>query len=410
MKILHISAAARESGAGNGALLTHRTLVEYGIDSKLLYLTGQYCPDQNILSYASNRRWNKIKRFGVTTLDTCPTWIYTHKKEQLFSTGFFGISLQYTEFVQWADILHIHWANHGFIDLKEISKWKKPVIWTMRDMWPFTGGCHHSSGCKMYLSLCGCCPVLGSKWENDLSSKAMRRKLRYLPVADIHWVAISNWLKSKASSSAILKNESIQLIFSGIDCTTFSMVDKGNARALLHLPFEAKIILIGAANIREEYKGYRYAINALNKISREYLIVTFGSGKINPDEVPQRILNLGYINAKNELAALYSAADLFLAPSVDEAFGKTFAEAQACGLPVVCFDETGPSDIIEHRQTGYLAKFKDEEDLTKGLLLCLKGEFDQDYISNRAKALFDIHKIGKQYIELYEKCLEHSQA
>jgi len=405
MKILHISAAARASGAGYAVMLTHRELIENGIDSKILYLVEQDLLNHTILSYTSKSIIKKIKRFIVTTLDRCPTWVYPSKMEQLFSSGFFGLSLRHVEPVQWADIIHIHWANHGFVDLKEIRKWKKPVIWTMRDMWPFTGGCHHSSSCDKYLSFCGCCPVLGSRREKDLSRMALRIKLRNLPAAGIHWVAISNWLKSRASLSAVLKNEPIHVIFSGIDCSAFRKVDKGNARAMMNLPADAKIILIGAANIREEYKGYRYIINVLNKINREYLIVTFGNGKIIPDEVHQQVMNFGYLNDENVLAALYSAADVFLAPSVDEAFGKTFAEAQVCGLPVVCFDETGPADIIEHRKTGYLAKFKDEGDLMDGLLVCLDSEFDQDYISNRAKKLFDIHKTAKQYMELYENCL-----
>ena len=105
------------------------------------------------------------------------------------------------------------------------------------------------------------------------------------------------------------------------------------------------------------------------------------------------------------MANLYNSADVFLAPSIAEAFGKTFAEAQACGLPVVCFDKTGPVDIIEHFKTGYLSNFKDKKDLLKGLRHCLSSNFDKYYIAQRAKKMFDIQNIIKQYVILYKKYL-----
>ena len=117
-------------------------------------------------------------------------------------------------------------------------------------------------------------------------------------------------------------------------------------------------------------------------------------------ERPIQCTNTLYI-----LYRLYNCADIFLAPSIAEAFGKTFAEAQACGLPVVCFNETGPADIIEHLKSGYLAKFKDEKDLLKGLRFCLKTNFNRNYIGQRARKLFDVQQIIKQYITLYQKCI-----
>ena len=106
---------------------------------------------------------------------------------------------------------------------------------------------------------------------------------------------------------------------------------------------------------------------------------------------------------------LYNSADVFLAPSVAEAFGKTFAEAQACGLPVVCFKETGPEDIVEHLKTGYLAKFKNEGDLLNGLMFCLKMTLDPKYISTRSKSLFDINSTAKKYISLYKNCMQEEK-
>lgn len=405
MNILHISAASQNSGAGYAVMLTHQTLIEYGINSKVLYLVGENYSNQNIYFYTSNSIIRKLRRVIITTLDRVPTWIYLSRKEQLFSPGLVGLNLRHSKLLKWADIIHIHWANHGFIDIKEIGKWNKPVVWTIRDMWPFTGGCHYSFDCDKYKFNCGGCPVLCSDRKHDLSHLALRRKIKYLSTLSIHWVAISRWMKARAISSSVLKQKSISLIFSGIDCNTFKIVDNVKARDFFNFPYDTKIIIIGAVNLREECKGFQYVINTLNKIDKEYLVVTFGDGNIIQDEIPQKVINLGYINNGSDLANLYNSADIFLAPSKAEAFGKTFAEAQACGLPVVCFDETGPADIIEHLKTGYLASFKDEGDLLNGLLFCLTTTFNRNYISDRAKELFDIRTIAKQYIYVYGKTL-----
>ena len=385
--------------------MTHNALIKAGLNSKILFLVDQGDPPSSVYAYTSNSIIKKTKRFLITILDTLPTWFYLKKKNQLFSPGLFGLTLRDTDFFEWAQVIHIHWANHGFIDMKEIKRWGKPVIWTMRDMWPFTGGCHHSFNCDKYKLNCGSCPVLGSDRKQDLSSLVLRKKIKYLSVLPIHWVAISNWMKTHASSSTVLKNKQISVIFSGIDCSVYKLNDKNKSRVFFNLPTDKKIILIGAGNIRDEYKGFQYVLKSLYKIEKDYLIVTFGAGKIFEKEIPQKYINLGYIGDEKKLAKLYNSADVFLAPSIAEAFGKTFAEAQACGLPVICFDETGPADIIEHVKTGYLAVFKDQNDLLKGIKFCLNASFNRAYISHRAKNLFNIQQIIKQYVSLYQKCI-----
>ena len=405
INILHISAASKQTGAGLASTLTHEALIRNGINSRQLFLVGENSSELSTYSYTSNSPMKQFKRFFVTTLDHIPTWIYFSKQKQIFSPGLFGLSLRNTELFKWAKIIHIHWANHGFIDIKEIKLWNKPVVWTIRDMWPFTGGCHHSFDCEKYRSNCGSCPVLGSNKDPDLSSMVLKRKKENLSKLSIQWVAISNSLKNDALQSAVLKDKPISVIFSGIDCDTFNITNIKKARDYFTFPSTIKIILIGAGNIREKYKGFQYVINSLNKLDKNYLIVTFGAGKITQRGIPQKVINMGYISNDKELAQLYNCADIFLAPSIAEAFGKTFAEAQACGLPVVCFNETGPADIIEHLKSGYLAKFKDEKDLLKGLRFCLKTNFNRNYIGQRARKLFDVQQIIKQYITLYQKCI-----
>ena len=405
MNILHISGANSKSGAGGAALITHNALLELGVKSKILFLAEENSINDNIISYQSISIVNKIKRKIVSLLERSPTWFYRNKGKQLFSTALFGLSLKSLEIFKWADIIHIHWANHGFIDIAEMAKWNKPIIWTLRDMWAFTGGCHYSFECTKYIQTCGSCPSLKSKKSNDLSTLVFRRKKKYLSKANIHWVAISNWMKRRAEESSICNGSSIPVIFSGIDTKIFHNLNSAEVRHYFNLPLNKKIILIGAADLTENYKGIDFITSVLKQISSDYVIATFGRGEINSKIFAQQIFNFGYIESAIELNKLYNVADLFFAPSIAEAFGKTIAEAQSCGVPVVGFRNTGPEDIVEHLKTGYLANYKDGNDLLKGLLYCLDNSFDKGYIRERARRLFDINVIAEKYIELYDKCV-----
>lgn len=402
MNVLHISAATSQSGAGAAALKTHEALLKCGVNSKILFLKGQGSKVPGVSNYA-NVWYRRVVRLAFTHLDSFPLKFYPKRNNQIFSPGIFGISLRNFSLLRWADIIHIHWANHGFIDHKEIIKWNRPIVWTLRDMWAFTGGCHHSFGCERFADTCGMCPVLKSSKLKDLSYYVLKQKQNNnLFKFPIQWVAISSWMKSQALKSKILNKANIEVIYSGIDTLTFNNTYKQKARLALGLPLHDKIVLLGAGNLREEYKGFSYAINSLRNQDSNLLILTFGSGYILEDEIPQRIINLGFIKEDKKLALIYNSADVFLAPSIAEAFGKTFAEAQSCSLPVVCFRDTGPEDIIEHKKTGYLAEYKDQEDLNFGLNFCLKSNFDSNYIRQRSIELFDINNTAKRYKSLYE--------
>ena len=176
-------------------------------------------------------------------------------------------------------------------------------------MWPFTGGCHHSFNCEKYKLKCGSCPVLEVILK-DLSNFVLRKKIKYLSVLPIQWVAISSWMKTQASSSQVLKKKQISVIFSGIDCNIFKITSKKKSRLAFNFPLNTNY-LVGAGNLRDKYKGFNYLINSLNKVKKDYLVVTFGSGALNKNEIPQRIINLGYIDNSKDLSTLYNSADVF---------------------------------------------------------------------------------------------------
>ena len=403
MKILHLSGASELSGAGKATFLTHHALLKQGLDSKVLFLKSKL-REPEIHSYHHKSFAHKLIRFFVTKFEQFPLLFYFKKNKRIFSPALIGLSLKRNNLLSWADVIHIHWANHGFIDISEIVKWNKPIVFTLRDMWAFTGGCHYAFECMNFKNECGKCPSLGSNKEIDLSKLVLKRKLKHLSSANINWVAISSWMQKKAKESIILKNKEIPIIYSGVDTTIFKILNKTETRNKLNLPLNKTILLLGAGDLREIYKGFEHAKTLLNKINNDYLVITFGSGYFKEGEIPQQIIHYGKVNT-SILRELYNAADVFIGPSIAEAMGKTFLEAQLCGTPVLCFDKTGPADIVKHKKTGYLAKFKDDGNLLEGLRFCLNTKMNREFIRNSSVDIFNINTIAKQYIQVYEKSI-----
>jgi glycosyltransferase involved in cell wall biosynthesis len=393
------------------AINTHEALLQSNVRSRIIFLKEGLSNNPSITSLNSSKIRYKLSRFLNTALEIILSKGFVKKGYGIFSLGLFGVKLKRHAWLRWADVIHIHWANYGLIDISEINDWGKPVVWTLRDMWAFTGGCHYSLDCTQYKNECNTCPMLRGGVRQHVSKYLFSRKYQYLNNSNITWVAVSQHMKINADSSTILSGALIKMIPSGVNCSDYKIIDKNEARLALNLPLDKKIILIGATNIRDTYKGFEYIKSSLQKLSPEIVVLTFGGGGLLGSEAPQKkIVNLGFVDRVEKLNLIYCAADLFLAPSVNEAFGKTFVEAQASGLPVVCFANTGPEEIIEHLKTGYLAKYKSEEDLLMGIGWVISHEFNKIYMRERVINLFDIKKIAELYNELYQKLTNQSKA
>ncbi len=401
IKVLHLSAADEYSGAGKAALMTHNFLLENKFESRILFLKSNRV-GKSIYSFHRTHFINKFLRLFTSFLDRVSLLRYYKRRGELFSPGIHGLKLRKNKHLIWADVIHVHWANHGFISLSEISDWRKPVIWTMRDMWTFTGGCHYTMQCNKYLKSCGKCPLLGSNHNHDLSYRTLTIKKEKFQNSKILWVAISNWIKKKAELSSILEGKDIKVVYSGVSGREFNLGDKVKLRNEYNLCLDKRYILIGATNLTETYKGYQFAVEAINKLPIDIELITFGSKSFNCGDIRHQFHHFGIVS-EVVLRDLFSIADLFLGPSIAEAFGKTFLEAQLCGCPVVCFSNTGPAEIIQHKITGYISNFKDSNDLLNGILYCLETKFNSTLIREAALEKFEIQKVVQQYIVLYEK-------
>lgn len=411
LNILHIVAGDLDGGAARGAYWLHNGLVDEGINSKLL-ISGKVNVDDDLIVSLSGKKISRVKSIVRSQIDPLILKFYKNKKENIFSTGFVGYDFTKTEEYKQADIIHLHWVNAGFMNIKHLSKINKPIIWTLRDMWPLSGGCHYSLDCERFKIGCGSCPQLGSSRLKDLSRLVIYRKLKYIP-ADLTVVGISHWLTQEAKRSLVFKKHKCITIANNIDVSGFELLDKNVARKILGIKTHKKLILCGSTNLKDFYKGFKKYLEALKYLDSDKIMLCF-FGKFDEKIIEGfnfEYKSFGYLNDNISLNLVYSAADVFVAPSIQEAFGKTLAEAQCSGTPVVCFDCTGPKDIVDHKITGYKAKPFQSEDLAFGINWIIKhpnpGQLAK---AARDKVLreFDSHVVAKKYIKLYNEVV-HSK-
>jgi glycosyltransferase involved in cell wall biosynthesis len=412
IKVLHIIAGDLNQGAARGAYWLHKGLISNGVNSVILNngnLTGeQYENVININEFSFAAR--KIN-FLRSRLDIYTKKIYRNSRNEIFSTGLFGYDFLRLEAYRNADVIHFHWINGGLVNLKLFNDITKPIIWTIRDMWPFTGGCHYSLDCNRYLSECGSCFYLNSNKEKDLATYLFNRKKRIIEKNSVEVVGISNWISNEAKRSKILGGENISTIFNNIDTDVFRPYDKIETRRALKIDFDKTIILVGAINSKNTWKGFKFLKDALNRLDAEkYKVLTFGKIKSNDfNQIDLQITNLGLINDDVLLAKVYSLSDVYLTTAIQEAFGKTVVESMACGTPVVCFDNSGPSDLVTHKKEGYLAKAFSTIDVADGIEWIINNQNYKLLCKNsRKRALenFDYRVTSKKYIELYKRKLK----
>ena len=408
MKILHIVAGDLTGGAARGAYWLHLGLRELAIDSKIVINGRETFGDKNVMSIVENTQSKILNRIR-SQLDVLPTLFYQNRQKVIFSTGFVGFDFTKTREYEEADIIHLHWINNGFVNIKHLSKISKPIVWTMRDMWPMTGGCHYSMRCERYKTGCGKCAQLNSSLRYDLSKMVLNRKARSIPKNTI-FVGISDWLSEKARESYLLSSFDVRTIHNCINTKDFFPIDKQVARMILGIDTDKKIILAGAQSINDFYKGFDKFIEAIQRLDENKYYLCF-FGKLNTKLVDRsgfEYKDFGFLHDSVLLRLLYSAADVFVAPSLMDAFGKTLAESMACGTPVVCFDATGPKDIVDHQVNGYKAVPFDSSDLANGIDWVFQSP---DYLTlsknAREKVLrcFDSRVVAKQYVKLYESVL-----
>jgi len=412
MKILMLNTFDEVGGAAKASIRLLKGVRKHNINAKLFvqFKTGH---EKNVICNQNPLR--KLLRRLKIFLGLLPVRLYPNKPENNFSPSLLPDSKPNEIATINPDIIHLHWLCAGFLRIETLAKFNKPLIWTLHDSWAFTGGCHVPFECKKYLHNCGACPVLGSSRAKDLSRKTWKRKKKAWRNLDLTVVAPSRWLADCARSSSLFRDVRIEVIPHGLDSQIFLKKDKHHSRNLLGLPQDSKIILFGAVRgTTDPNKGFHLLKSALQVLSKDFsdlLVVVFSSFESTEmKNLGLPVIGLGRIDDDHKLATIYSAADVFVVPSLQEAFCQTAAESMACGTPVVAFGATGLLDLLEHKKCGYLAQPYDINDLAHGIAWVLKDMNRHKELSlsalQKVKEDFTLEKMSARYVSLYREILE----
>ncbi len=406
MKVLHVSIGDGGGGAAMGAYRLHRGLLQAGWQSEMLVLRKVTDdPSVHRLSDAL-KRWQRARRRLAQR---------RHQRRlsgnpRLAGNGHWSlnqfdypIASAINSFA--ADIVQLHWVGDNFLPIGQLRAIAAPLVWTLRDMWAFSGGCHYAGDCLKYRASCGDCPQLSRGAANDISSGLHADKRGAWSKLPLTIVTLSQWLAECARESSILGDCRIEVIGNPIDPRVFKPLDRAASRAAFNLPLGKPLILFGAiGGASDPRKGFKYLAEALGKLADDGRaeLVVFGSQRHEALDVSRPVHQMGRLHDGVSLSALYSACDVYVLPAIQEALGKTLMEALACGTPCIAFEGTGPNDLLAHRLDGYLARMKDSADLAAGIEWALAQAWSREALQSRIVERFGVERISQRYIRLYE--------
>lgn len=424
MRIVQINTLDVLGGAARAAYRLHRGLVSIGADSTY-FVREKRTRDETVRKFIPDPAPDAVAhraRCKAEFDSAYDAYKATRSPEiEQFSPEF--VDRDENFFIQRprADIINLHWIS-GFVDQHLFftpERTDVPLVWTLHDMNPLTGGCHFDLYCGKWTSHCGACPLLGSQDEDDLSARIFNAKSGIFaawPADRLHIVGPSQWLMNQARASALLGKFDASCIPYSLEIDVFKPMGKSAARDALKLPQEARIVLFVAHQVRLARKGFQELVDALSLLPDRdnLLLLAVGDHRDSaPVAAPFRIANVKYIGDDAAMAALYSAADVVAVPSKQDNLPNTMLEAMSCGTPIVGFDVGGVPDMVKEGETGFLAPLGNVAALSGAFLAAFQDLDRLAAYGRRARALVEErHSPRAQasaYLALYERLIEASR-
>lgn len=411
-KVLIVSTSDVSGGASVAAVRLAEALNNNGVEARML--VRERLTDKPFVVQMPGR-WQQKWNFLWERLRIFFSNLFSRKNLFTVSIANTGQNITSTQAFRDADIIHLHWINQGMLSLDNIQsilKSGKPVVWTMHDMWQLTAICHYAHECRRFTESCGRCPFLRFPHEGDLSGKVFKKKESMLRDARIQFVAVSKWLQGEAQASTLLKGRDICVVPNVLSLERFRLFPRDDSRRRLGIKARY-VVMFGAGRIDNPIKGFGYLCNALRhiidtqKMAKDDLcLLLFGGIKDRAvlQQIPVPYIYNGYVEGDDTLSMMYSAANCVVSSSLYETFGQTLIEALACGCLPVTFDNSGQTDIVRHKENGYLARWKDSESLAEGIVWAATGnDIDRERLRSEVLDTYSERVVASQYIDIYEK-------
>lgn len=410
LSVLHLAQSDTEGGANKAAFRLHKTLQQLGLRSTF-HVGRKHRDDPSVVS----ARLPGVGIFAsdfAAFLNALVLRSYPHR----MGTPFSPMQLSYGRISRGllakSDVVCLHWIAGAFLSGNQLATINKPIVWRLSDIWPFSGGCHYPGNCFGFEQSCGTCPQLGSSSIHDLSRRGIRQREQGYRNLDLTIAAPSRWIADLACKSHLFAGRRIEHIPTGIDLRIFRPQEQITARQRLGLPTEGRLLMFGALGATNDpRKGYGFLRKTIEHLAaeeiRDLTCVIFGgdSGPGTPlAHFP--VYQLGRINNEDKLALAYSAADVFIAPFIEDNLPNVVLEAIACGTPVAAFAAGGIPEAIEHERNGYLAPVGNAVELARGVswLLNRAGQTNMRLTARAiAEARFDIRVCAARYRALFEE-------
>lgn len=421
LKVVHLNTYDGNGGAGRACLRLNLALnTEPEVDSKIIvfYKFGQ---NPAVKTFTNNTLKRTYAAFTIVA-ERLLAKRYLKPVKIPFSFTWFGQSVIQHPDVLAADLIHLHWVNHSFLNpkhLAELAKLNKPIVWTFHDSNAFTGGCHVRYTCDHFEVECGNCPVLVDAGPNDISHKIWQQKNDAYQKLNFNIIAPSSWMQSSVLRSSLMVGKQVEVIPNTLETNIFRPQNQQQAREKLSLPEDKFIFLTGfMPSKKDSHKGAAYLLESLELLAAKNSIdanqielVIFGNR--NTEDVPIfpfKTTFLGTIKDDEKLAACYAAADAFLIPSLEDNLPYTVMESLACGTPVVAFTTGGIPDMVTHLYNGFLAEYRSSESFCAGMEW-IKNYPVKEALRQNAREMvmekFSEKAIAQKHLELYKSLATH---
>ena len=410
MNIWHLSESDLLGGAARAAYRIHRALRAAGVDSRMQVMRAR-SGDPTVRG--ATTKLEKLVHLGRSELEAAMIRLMRTANAVQHSAAILPSRWPARIARSDANLVHLHWMGSVMLAVADIARIRRPIVWTLHDMWAFCGAEHlawdnrwregyrrdnrplHESGFDL------------NRWTWQRKRKHWQRQM--------HIVTPSNWLAGCVRASALMRDWPVSVVANPLDTERWQPVKQELARELLGLPADVPLLAFGSYGANAaHHKGFDLLLGAIKQLRDDpralgLELVIFGQhAPQSPPSLGFPIHYTGHLHDDLSLRALYSAADAMVIPSRQDNLPNTGVEAHACGTPVVAFDIGGLPDIVEHQRTGYLARAFEVDDLANGILWVLANTERatlRQQARQRAVERFAYPVVAEQYRRLYEQVL-----